>query len=535
MINLSSNGKKSFKVLIIAVCCFTVAILITNGSVAVPSANSLGNTSTAGNNGNTNKILVLSFDDNRKGDFTYGKPILDKYGFKATFFIICGKTTDKGAMNWQDIAAMQRDGMDIESHTMTHAHLDTLSQSQLNTEIGGSKQCLASHGYNATIFAYPYDEGSDNKTVVNLVAKYYDIGRSGSEPLMFLDCKGFKKHPQANCITYTSQGDLTYANRYAFRSLSFDVKEIKDLFNNATIFSDFIKEVNSQEIYNQNGKINAVPVVTFHNVAQTTNKPYYTNAGLFDQLMKYLHNNGFRVLTLKHIGYDTQTNSFYLKNSSETNSGLTANTTDASNTSILNNKTNINNKTPSTTITSTAAATTHHHVKGVKVLHVHTIPSTVTVGNAFKLQGIVFNNSSATIILDNGTCTASPLSITFNANVVTELKAETAASCKSQQVPLMPGEQSGIQAPNTSGMAYKATNPGMTNATMTFKYGVETARSKSPINDSISRGYTFNIQSGNDRPPTATTTSSSTNQAQHQKQPLQIQTTSSGTNFADGS
>ena len=52
-----------------------------------------------------NKVVVLSFDDNRIGDFTYAKPILDKYGFKATFFIICGKTTDSGAMNWQDIAA----------------------------------------------------------------------------------------------------------------------------------------------------------------------------------------------------------------------------------------------------------------------------------------------------------------------------------------------------------------------------------------------------------------------------------------------
>ena len=30
-----------------------------------------------------NKVLVLSFDDNRIGDFTYAKPILDKYGFKA--------------------------------------------------------------------------------------------------------------------------------------------------------------------------------------------------------------------------------------------------------------------------------------------------------------------------------------------------------------------------------------------------------------------------------------------------------------------
>jgi peptidoglycan/xylan/chitin deacetylase (PgdA/CDA1 family) len=262
---------------------------------------------------NNNKVVILSFDDNRKGDFIYAKPILDKYGFKATFFIICGKTTDKGAMNWQDIAALQKDGMDIESHTMTHPHLNTLSQSQLDFEIGGSKQCLASHGYNATIFAYPYNEGSDNPVVVNTVAKYYDMARSGTEPLMFLDCKGFTKYPQTDCRTYTTNGKLTYANRYAIRSLSFDIIEIKDAFDNATLFSDFVKTVNSQNSYNQGGKINAVPLITLHNVAMTTNHPYYTNAGLFDMFMKYLHDNGFKVLTLKQIGFNTKTNTFYLK------------------------------------------------------------------------------------------------------------------------------------------------------------------------------------------------------------------------------
>ena len=40
----------------------------------------------------TTKAVILSFDDNKEGDFTYAKPILDKYGFKATFFVICGKT-----------------------------------------------------------------------------------------------------------------------------------------------------------------------------------------------------------------------------------------------------------------------------------------------------------------------------------------------------------------------------------------------------------------------------------------------------------
>ncbi|MGC1929469.1 MAG: polysaccharide deacetylase family protein [Candidatus Nitrosopolaris sp.] len=58
----------------------------------------------------------------------------------------------------------------IESHTMTHAHLNHLSAAALNFQIGGSKQCLASHGYNVTTFAYPYNEGSNNATVVNIVA-----------------------------------------------------------------------------------------------------------------------------------------------------------------------------------------------------------------------------------------------------------------------------------------------------------------------------------------------------------------------------
>jgi len=178
-------------------------------------------------------------------------------------------------MNWQDIAAMQRDGMDIESYTMTHKHLNHLSANALNFEIAGSKQCLASHGYNITSFAYPYGEGADNTTVVKTVAKYYDLARTGREPLMFLHCNGFNNHPQTDCRTYLPDDKLTYANRYAIRSLSFDRYEIKDLFKNASIFSDFVTILNSQSNYNKangitslSGIVNnaAVPLITFHNV-----------------------------------------------------------------------------------------------------------------------------------------------------------------------------------------------------------------------------------------------------------------------------
>jgi peptidoglycan/xylan/chitin deacetylase (PgdA/CDA1 family) len=260
-----------------------------------------------------NKVIMLGFDGGWKSQITYAKPILDKYGFRASFFIVCGRVgTQPNWMNWQDIAELKKDGMDIESHSMTHPNLNMLNQNQLDYQIGGSKQCLASHGYNSTIFAYPYNSGSNNPTVVRTVAKYYNIGRSGMEPLMFLNCSSFRNHPQNDCRTYGLDGELNYANRYAVRSLFFDIVEIKNSFNNTKIFSDFVKLVNSQSAYNQGGKINAVPLIIFHNLAWTTKRPYYSNVGLFGQLMKYLYENHFKVLTYRQLGYNTKNNTFYL-------------------------------------------------------------------------------------------------------------------------------------------------------------------------------------------------------------------------------
>jgi hypothetical protein len=35
---------------------------------------------------------------------------------------------------------------------------------------------------------------------------------------------------------------------------------------------------------------------------------------LFSQMMKYLHDNGFKVLTLDQLGYNAAKNVFYIKN-----------------------------------------------------------------------------------------------------------------------------------------------------------------------------------------------------------------------------
>jgi len=62
-------------------------------------------------------------------------------------------------MTWQDIETLNNQGHDIESKTMTHTDMNHLSLDELNFEAGQSKQCLADHGINATIFfAIPHGD-----------------------------------------------------------------------------------------------------------------------------------------------------------------------------------------------------------------------------------------------------------------------------------------------------------------------------------------------------------------------------------------
>ena len=89
-------------------------------------------------------------------------------------------------MNWQEVSTLQKEGHDIESHTMNHKDLTKLSAQALEFEVGQSKQCLADHGINATIFAYPDAIGYDNATVVNTVAKYYSLAKTAGFSLMLL-------------------------------------------------------------------------------------------------------------------------------------------------------------------------------------------------------------------------------------------------------------------------------------------------------------------------------------------------------------
>jgi hypothetical protein len=127
------------------------------------------------------------------------------------------------------------------------------------------------------------------------------------------------KDTQTDCRTYLPNGMLTHTNRYDIRSASFYHVSNEHNFTPAEMFHVFLQIVNGQTPYNSNGKINSIPIIVYHNITNSIRDytiPSHassTTLDLFAQEMKYLHNNGFRVLLLNQLGYDPNNNVFYIK------------------------------------------------------------------------------------------------------------------------------------------------------------------------------------------------------------------------------
>ena len=287
---------------------------------SVPTSDSINNA----NNNNNNKAVILTFDDGYKSQYTNAKPILDKYGYKATFYIVCnnvgggeGMVHPNVKMTWEDIIALYNEGHDIGSHTMSHDDLDSLSERGIEYEVGGSKECLFDQGINPTSFSYPTNTGAQNVAVVNTVAKYYDIARTANDPLMYLHCDGFKEESsQTDCRTFSDDGELTFANRYSIMGWSHDAERRENSYSDAEMLDRFIEVVNSQSTYNTDGTINAIPIIIWHRIDNSgvgDPEQYATSIDLFEKEIKYLHDNGFKVLTMADIGYDENSNYLYIK------------------------------------------------------------------------------------------------------------------------------------------------------------------------------------------------------------------------------
>jgi peptidoglycan/xylan/chitin deacetylase (PgdA/CDA1 family) len=128
------------------------------------------------------RIVIITFDDGYADNFTQAFPILQRYGFVATIFLVSDYVdTDRilrsdvskiscksdrtlyQLLTWEQVEEMVAHGCEVGSHTCTHAKLPSLSDELSMEEIQRSRIDLQNRlKHEIVSFCYPYGHLNTN-------------------------------------------------------------------------------------------------------------------------------------------------------------------------------------------------------------------------------------------------------------------------------------------------------------------------------------------------------------------------------------
>ena len=180
---------KKFQFLLFLIITFIIAqVNAQQKNFNSQSTQSIGNVSVKTWFGNKKAAYTFSFDDSFKSQYDFVLPIMNQFGFKATFYAISGYVTDNlpGIWRygtWPEFRQMAAEGHEIGAHTMTHPDLTTLPVGDENTpktityELAQSKKIIEQEipGQKCITAAYPYC--AENATVEQVASKYFEAVR----------------------------------------------------------------------------------------------------------------------------------------------------------------------------------------------------------------------------------------------------------------------------------------------------------------------------------------------------------------------
>ena len=114
--------------------------------------------------------IVISFDDGYQNVFDNAFPIMERYGFAGTVYIVANRLNAEGFMNREALIQLVENGWEVGSHGMTHTEL-TQNHALVRQEILQSRLDLNDAlGIKVYSFAYPF--GSSDWYISSKVLDY---------------------------------------------------------------------------------------------------------------------------------------------------------------------------------------------------------------------------------------------------------------------------------------------------------------------------------------------------------------------------
>ena len=226
-----------------------------------------------------NGLVVLTFDDGNKSDFTYVAPLLNRYGFGATFYITEGLNfleNKEYYLTWEEVHQLHQSGFEIGNHTRHHKNVNSQTQEEFLADLEYiDARCQQ---YNIPIpetFCYPgYNHGPQALEV--LTKKGMRFARRGIYPEFPHESEGGRGPAYDPNIHHRLLIPTTGASG---PNWSFD---------------DFVWAV-------EQAKVGKIAVLTFHGVPALEHPWVNTFPDDFKVYMDFLNDHGFTVIALRDL------------------------------------------------------------------------------------------------------------------------------------------------------------------------------------------------------------------------------------------
>lgn len=207
-------------------------------------------------------IVIITFDDQHISIYDVALPILQQYNFPATSFINTLSIGAADKLSWPQVEELEFDyNWETAGHTLHHVQLTALTLEETDYEVGQDWQNLKDHCLSHDSFALP--SGHATEAQYDIISQYYRNIRSSRD------------------LRESIPLDREHLGYFAYQT-------------------DFTAQDAINRIQLACERHEVIVTIGFHRILNTpAGHPRNCTPDDFSEIIEFIHNNDFQVLTLK--------------------------------------------------------------------------------------------------------------------------------------------------------------------------------------------------------------------------------------------